>query len=167
MYHKRSMTDRALAMLLSLVLCLTMVPQLVFAAAGASDGTTACVTVKDSAVTAYETTTGALLTVPLDDLFADSGSHALTYTMDDGSYGNQTKVTKDSAGKAILSFTNPTAGTYTPTITATCAESVTASVKLTITVKQGDIVTIRFDSGEERRFSLHTALRRGQLRPER
>lgn len=45
MYHKRSMTDRALAMLLSLVLCLTMVPQLVFAAAGASDGTTACVTV--------------------------------------------------------------------------------------------------------------------------
>lgn len=138
MYHKRSMTDRALAMLLSLVLCLTMVPQLVFAAAGASDGTTACVTVKDSAVTAYETTTGALLTVPLDDLFADSGSHALTYTMDDGSYGNQTKVTKDSAGKAILSFTNPTAGTYTPTITATCAESVTASVKLTITVKQGE-----------------------------
>lgn len=36
-----------------------------------------------------------------------------------------------------------------------------------ITVKQGDIVTIRFDSGEERRFSLHTALRRGQLLPER
>ena len=36
-----------------------------------------------------------------------------------------------------------------------------------ITAKQGDIVTIRFDSGEERRFSLHTALQRGQLRLER
>ena len=36
-----------------------------------------------------------------------------------------------------------------------------------IAAKQGDIVTIRFDSGEERRFSLHTALRRSQLRLER
>lgn len=33
-----------------------------------------------------------------------------------------------------------------------------------IVSKQGDIATISFDSGEERRFSLHTALRRGQLR---
>ena len=36
-----------------------------------------------------------------------------------------------------------------------------------IAAKQGDIVTIRFDSGEERRFSLYTALRRSQLWLER
>ena len=148
MNHKRSMTNRVLAMLLSLVLCLSLVPQTVFATSEVSGGAAACVTVKDGAKTAYEVTAGGLLTVRLDELFQDSGSHGLTYTLDGGDYGTQTKVTTDKDGSAILSFTNPTAGTYTPTITATCAEKAAASVQLTITVNEaadGDAAQYGYD----------------------
>ena len=148
MNHKRSMTNRVLAMLLSLVLCLSLVPQTVFATSDVSGGATACVTVKDGAKTAYEVAAGGLLTVRLDELFQDSGSHGLTYTLDGGDYGTQTKVTTDKDGSAILSFTNPTAGTYTPTITATCAEKAAASVQLTITVNEaadGDAAQYGYD----------------------
>ena len=137
MHYKRSVTDRALAMLLSLVLCLTMVPQMVFAAADTS-GAASCVAVKAGAETAYETTTGAYLPVSLDQLFTDSDGHTLTYTLSDGDYGTQTKLAKDADGKDILSFTNPDAGTYTPTITASCPNGGKASVQLTITVEQGE-----------------------------
>ena len=148
MNHKRSMTNRVLAMLLSLVLCLSLVPQTVFATSDVSGGAAACVTVKDGAKTAYEVAAGGLLTVRLDELFQDSGSHGLTYTLDGGDYGTQTKVTTDKDGSAILSFTNPTAGTYTPTITATCAEKAAASVQLTITVNKaadGDAAQYGYD----------------------
>lgn len=148
MNHKRSMTNRVLAMLLSLVLCLSLVPQTVFATSDVSGGAAACVTVKDGAKTAYEVAAGGLLTVRLDELFQDSGSHGLTYTLDGGDYGTQTKVTTDKDGSAILSFTNPTAGTYTPTITATCAEKAAASVQLTITVNEaadGDAAQYGYD----------------------
>ena len=148
MNHKRSMTNRVLAMLLSLVLCLSLVPQTVFATSDVSGGAAACVAVKDGAKTAYEVAAGGLLTVRLDELFQDSGSHGLTYTMDGGDYGTQTKVTTDKDGSAILSFTNPTAGTYTPTITATCAEKAAASVQLTITVNEaadGDAAQYGYD----------------------
>ena len=63
MNHKRSMTNRVLAMLLSLVLCLSLVPQTVFATSDVSGGAAACVTVKDGAKTAYEVAAGGLLTV--------------------------------------------------------------------------------------------------------
>ena len=133
MYHKRSMTDRVLAMLLSLVLCLTMVPQLVFAAASA-----ACVTANTDD-TEYKTATGELVTVYLDSLFRDSDGHTLTYALDGGDYGTQTKITTDKdSGRPCLSFTNPKAGTYTPTITAACPNGGKASVTLTITVEQGE-----------------------------
>ena len=148
MNHKRSMTNRVLAMLLSLVLCLSLVPQTVFATSDVSGGAAACVTVKDGAKTAYEVAAGGLLTIRLDELFQDSGSHGLTYTLDGGDYGTQTKVTTDKDGSAILSFTNPTAGTYTPTITATCAEKAAASVQLTITVNKaadGDAAQYGYD----------------------
>ena len=148
MNHKRSMTNRVLAMLLSLVLCLSLVPQTVFATSDVSGGAAACVTVKDGAKTAYEVAAGGLLTVQLDELFQDSGSHGLTYTLDGGDYGTQTKVTTDKDGRAILSFTNPAAGTYTPTITATCAEKAAASVQLTITVNgaaDGDAAQYGYD----------------------
>ena len=148
MNHKRSMTNRVLAMLLSLVLCLSLVPQTVFATSDVSGGAAACVTVKDGAKTAYEVAAGGLLTVRLDELFQDSGSHGLTYTLDGGDYGTQTKVTTDKDGSAILSFTNPTAGMYTPTITATCAEKAAASVQLTITVNKaadGDAAQYGYD----------------------
>ena len=148
MNHKGSMTNRVLAMLLSLVLCLSLVPQTVFATSDVSGGAAACVTVKDGAKTAYEVAAGGLLTVRLDELFQDSGSHGLTYTLDSGDYGTQTKVTTDKDGSAILSFTNPTAGTYTPTITATCTEKAAASVQLTITVNKaadGDAAQYGYD----------------------
>ena len=132
MYHKRSMTDRVLAMLLSLVLCLTMVPQLAFATAAAP-----CVT-GSTGDTEYTVTTGGLLTVYLDELFKDSEGHTMTYQLDTGDYGTQTKITTDKdSGRPCLSFTNPTAGIYTPTITASCPNGGMGKVTLTITVEQG------------------------------
>ena len=114
---------------LALLLALLMVFSLLPGSALAADG---CLTVKSDAATTYETTQGTLLEITLAGLFTDNGSHALTYTLDSGDYGEHTKI---ADGK--LSFTNPTAGTYTPTVTATCAGGQSASVKLTITVKEG------------------------------
>ena len=132
MYHTRSMPDRVLAMLLSLVLCLTMVPQLAFATAAAP-----CVT-GSTGDTEYTVTTGGLLTVYLDELFKDSEGHTMTYQLDTGDYGTQTKITTDKdSGRPCLSFTNPTAGIYTPTITASCPNGGMGKVTLTITVEQG------------------------------
>ena len=122
---------------LALLLALLMVFSLLPGSALAADG---CLTVNSEAKTAHETTQGALLEIPLAGLFTDSGSHALTYTLDSGDYGNLTKI---ASGK--LSFTNPTAGTYTPTVTATCEDGQSASVKLTITVKEAE-------AGDERQY---------------
>lgn len=113
MYHKRSMTDRVLAMLLSLVLCLTMVPQLAFATAAAP-----CVT-GSTGDTEYTVTTGGLLTVYLDELFKDSEGHTMTYQLDTGDYGTQTKITTDKdSGRAVPVLYQSHGGHLYATITA-------------------------------------------------
>lgn len=112
---------------LALLLALLMVFSLLPVSALAADE---CLAVKSDATTTYETTQGAYLEIPLAGFFTDGDGHTLTYTLDNGEYGEHTKIADGN-----LSFTNPTAGEYTPTVTAACSNGKTASVKLTITVK--------------------------------
>lgn len=124
-----SKQSRALALLMALVMVFSLIPQTVFAAAGSH------ITVTEPQ--AIETSTGAQAKVYLDEIFTDTESHALTYTLDNGDYGTQTKLAQDTDGRWMLSFTHPNAGTYTPTVTATCPEGDSASVTLQITVTAG------------------------------
>ncbi len=117
---------KGLALFLALLMVFSLLPTSAFAADG-------CLTAKDGAVTTYSTTQGGLLSIKLSDLFSDSSSHTLSYTLDSGDYGTHTKIVNGE-----LSFTNQTAGTYTPTVTAKCSDGETASVKLTITVEEAD-----------------------------
>ena len=130
MNNRKSMGQRVSALLLTLVLCLTMVPQLAFAAG--------CVTASADAATAYTVKTGQQLAIDLTEVFSDASGHELTYTLDDGNYGTQTKIAANAAnGHQTLYFANPTAGTYTPTVTAACKQGGTTSVRFTITVEAG------------------------------
>ena len=130
MNNRKSMGQRVSALLLTLVLCLTMVPQMAFASG--------CVSASADAATAYTVTTGQQLAIDLTEVFSDASGHELTYTLDDGNYGTQTKIAANAAnGHQTLYFTNPTAGTYTPTVTAACKQGGTTSVRFTITVEAG------------------------------
>ena len=130
MNNRKSMGQRVSALLLTLVLCLTMVPQLAFAAG--------CVTASADAATAYTVKTGQQLAIDLTEVFSDASGHELTYTLDDGNYGTQTKIAANAAnGHQTLYFANPTAGTYTPTVTAACKQGGTTSVRFTVTVEAG------------------------------
>ncbi len=94
---------------------------------------TSCLTARTEVSTSYVTTQGSLFDIKLETLFKDTSKHTLTYTLDDGDYGTQTKISD-----GFLYFTNPTAGTYKPIITATCADGKTASIQLTITVTEAE-----------------------------
>lgn len=126
---------------LALLLALLMVFSLLPVSALAADG---CLTTT-SAGKAFSTKQGELLTVGLAQYFTDGDGHTLTYSLDAGDYGTQTKIAKDKDGNDVLSFTNPDTGEYTPTITAKCSGGETASVKLTITVTEGE-------KGDERQY---------------
>ena len=130
MNNRKSVGQRVSALLLTLVLCLTMVPQLAFASG--------CAAASPDAATAYTVKTGQQLAIDLTQVFSDASGHELTYTLDDGDYGVQTKITANAAnGHQTLYFANPAAGTYTPTVTAACRQGGTASVQFTITVEAG------------------------------
>lgn len=126
---------------LALLLALLMVFSLLPVSALAADG---CLTTT-GAGKAFSTKQGELLTVGLAQYFTDGDGHTLTYSLDAGDYGKQTKIAKDKDGNDVLSFTNPDMGEYTPTITAKCSNGETASVKLTITVTEGE-------KGDERQY---------------
>ena len=129
------MKRRVTSLLLVLAMLLSMLPAMAFAA----DGTTTGHAITVSENTSFTTTQGALLEVKMSELFQDSEDHDMTYTLSEGDYGTQTGI-KQKDGAWELSFTNPNTGTYTPTITATCANdsSVTAAATLTITVNAGE-----------------------------
>ena len=129
------MKRRVTSLLLVLAMLLSMLPAMAFAA----DGTTTGHAITVSENTSFTTTQGALLEVKMSELFQDSEGHDMTYTLSEGDYGTQTGI-KQKDGAWELSFTNPNTGTYTPTITATCANdsSVTAAATLTITVNAGE-----------------------------
>lgn len=129
------MKRRVTSLLLVLAMLLSMLPAMAFAA----DGTTTGHAIPVSENTSFTTTQGALLEVKMSELFQDSEGHDMTYTLSEGDYGTQTGI-KQKDGAWELSFTNPNTGTYTPTITATCANdsSVTAAATLTITVNAGE-----------------------------
>ena len=129
------MKRRVTSLLLVLAMLLSMLPAMAFAA----DETTTGHAITVSENTSFTTTQGALLEVKMSELFQDSEGHDMTYTLSEGDYGTQTGI-KQKDGAWELSFTNPNTGTYTPTITATCANdsSVTAAATLTITVNAGE-----------------------------
>ena len=128
------MKRRVTSLLLVFAMLLSMLPAMAFAA---DETTEHAITVSEK--TEYTTTQGALLEVKMSELFKDSAGHDMTYTLSEGDYGTQTGI-KQKDGAWELSFTNPNTGTYTPTITATCANdsSVTAAATLTITVEAGE-----------------------------
>lgn len=129
------MKRRVTSLLLVLAMLLSMLPAMAFAA----DETTTGHAITVSENTSFTTKQGALLEVKMSELFQDSEGHDMTYTLSEGDYGTQTGI-KQKDGAWELSFTNPNTGTYTPTITATCANdsSVTAAATLTITVNAGE-----------------------------
>ena len=125
------MKRRVTSLLLVLAMLLSMLPAMAFAA----DETTTGHAITVSGKTEYTTTQGAELVIKMTDLFTDSEGHSMTYALSGDNLGGHTKLADDS-----LHFTHPSTGTYTPTITATCANdsNVTAAATLTITVNAGE-----------------------------
>lgn len=130
---------KGLALLLALLMVFSLLPVSALAADGCLTATGA-----DKTFTAKQ---GENLTVQLAQYFTDSEGHTLTYTLDNGNYGEHTQIAEVD-GQQCLSFTNSAMGTYTPTVTATCSNGETASVQLTITVTEapkGDESQYRYD----------------------
>ena len=125
------MKRRVTSLLLVLAMLLSMLPAMAFAA----DKTTTGHAITVSGKTEYTTTQGAELVIKMTDLFTDSGGHSMTYALSGDNLGDHTKLADGS-----LHFTHPSTGTYTPTITATCASdaTVTAEATLKITVEAGE-----------------------------
>lgn len=122
--------------LLSLVLTVAMVFGLVsmntFATEGQKSGSET-IMVLDTAPSSAETTVGGLYTLDLDTVFSDTSGHSMTYTISGGNFSEHTKI-----ANGTFYFTESTAGTYEPTITATCSEGAEVSHTITITVAEGD-----------------------------
>ena len=125
------MKRRVTSLLLVLAMLLSMLPAMAFAA----DETTTGHAITVSENTSFTTKQGAELVIKMTDLFTDGEGHSMTYALSGDNLGDHTKLADGS-----LHFTHPSTGTYTPTITATCANdsSVTAAATLTITVNAGE-----------------------------
>lgn len=125
------MKRRVTSLLLVLAMLLSMLPAMAFAA----DETTTGHAITVSENTSFTTKQGAELVIKMTDLFTDGEGHSMTYALSGDNLGGHTKLADDS-----LHFTHPSTGTYTPTITATCANdsNVTAAATLTITVNAGE-----------------------------
>ena len=125
------MKRRVTSLLLVFAMLLSMLPAMAFAA----DETTTGHAITVSENTSFTTKQGAELVIKMTDLFTDGEGHSMTYALSGDNLGDHTKLADGS-----LHFTHPSTGTYTPTITATCADdsSVTAAATLTITVEEGE-----------------------------
>ena len=125
------MKRRVTSLLLVLAMLLSMLPAMAFAA----DETTTGHAITVSENTSFTTKQGAELVIKMTDLFTDSEGHSMTYALSGDNLGDHTKLADGS-----LHFTHPSTGTYTPTITATCASdaTVTAEATLKITVEAGE-----------------------------
>ena len=125
------MKRRVTSLLLVLAMLLSMLPAMAFAA----DETTTGHAITVSENTSFTTKQGAELVIKMTDLFTDGEGHSMTYALSGDNLGGHTKLADGS-----LHFTHPSTGTYTPTITATCANdsNVTAAATLTITVNAGE-----------------------------
>ena len=125
------MKRRVTSLLLVLAMLLSMLPAMAFAA----DETTTGHAITVSENTSFTTKQGAELVIKMTDLFTDGEGHSMTYALSGDNLGDHTKLADGS-----LHFTHPSTGTYTPTITATCANdaTVTAEATLKITVEAGE-----------------------------
>ena len=132
------MKRRVTSLLLVLAMLLSMLPAMAFAA----DETTTGHAITVSENTSFTTKQGAELVIEMTDLFTDGEGHSMTYALSGDNLGDHTKLADGS-----LHFTHPSTGTYTPTITATCASdaTVTAEATLKITVEAGE-------KGDERQY---------------
>ena len=138
------MKKRVVCLLLTLAMLLGMLPAMALAANEHA--------ITASSKTAYETTQGAMLTIPMSEVFTDSEGHEMTYTLNSTDLGEHTSVSNHDTSNPTdtswkLFFTQQKTGVYTASITAACAEeaSVTATASLTITVKEGE-------KGDERQY---------------
>ena len=141
---------------LALLLALLMVFSLLPVSALAADG---CLTTTDAGKT-FAAKQGENLTVQLARYFTDSKGHTLTYTLDNGDYGEHTQIAEVD-GQQCLSFTNSAMGTYTPTVTAACSNGETASVQLTITVTEapkGDENQYRYDESPANSVTVYVTI---------
>ena len=131
---------RAIALLLAMVMVLCLLPAAAIAASGHT------LRVKAAAPTAMETTQGAMLEVPMTDIFDASGCSDVQYFLV-GEYGGQTKVAQNSDGSWKLSFSQGEAGTVSVELKAVCGSdsTVSASHTLTVTVKAAA-------AGDERQY---------------
>ncbi len=118
------MKHRIVSILLVLCMVLSMLPVSVFAAEADH------LTVLEGAPSAATVSTGDLYELDLSTVFADSEGHSLRYTLSGGDFGTHTKI---QDGK--LYFCVADAGTYQPTVTATCAEGATLPHTITMTVE--------------------------------
>lgn len=118
--------------ILSLLLALTLVLSAGVFGAIPALAADSCVSVKADAVTTGEVVAGSLLEIKLADVFEDTDSHTLTYTLTNAAqFSVQTKV-KD--GSLYVSEKDP--GTYTPKVKATCSDGKELTVTFTITVTE-------------------------------
>lgn len=123
---KRGKPSRVLSFLLACILLFALcLPS--FAADGCS------ITLLSSAPESAEVTQGGLYKLDLSTVFADSEGHSLSYALSGGDFGSQTKITDGT-----FYFSLAAAGTYTPTLTATCPDGSSASHTMTITVKEAE-----------------------------
>ncbi len=118
--------SRVIAFLLSCILFLALCLPAI-AAEGCS------LSLLSSAPESADVTQGGLYSLDLSTVFSDSEGHSLSYALSGGDFGSQTKITD-----GVFYFSHPTAGTYQPTITASCSEGSSLSHTMTITVKEGE-----------------------------
>lgn len=121
------MRKKGICSVLAAVVCLLALGAFTVTAASGSH-----IKVVSTAPVSAETVTGGLYTMDLSEIFTDTEGHAMTYTLAEGDYGSQTKITAD--GK--LAFSVASEGTYQLKITATCPEKDTAVWNLRMVVKK-------------------------------
>lgn len=92
-----------------------------------------CLTVAEDAVAAAEVSSGGLYQLNLQPIFADSGSHDLTY-----SYKISPEVENEHTKIAdgVFYFTATEMGSYVVTLTATCADGKSIDHTLNMSVKE-------------------------------
>ena len=90
------------------------------------------ITVKSTAPETAETKQGQAYTLPMDEVFTTC-DHSVTYTLDSGDHGPQTKLALNEKGW-YLSYANPSMGDDTLTITAVCDQDKTVKAVYTLAV---------------------------------
>ena len=108
-------------------------------------GSTDCLSVRESPVFSYETTSGDMAVIDLNSIFSDSAKHEVKYELlNAGRFSHATKV----AGSSLY-VSEKDAGVYQPIVRAVCAEGQTAEATFTVNVIAApDGLPIQYDYDE-------------------